>query len=70
VGDDDIRAVLEDALHAYCTLTEGDWLQVERGGKQHDVQVRRSEHWGALLARTGLAAGCEQPLCAGLGPRS
>lgn len=39
VEDDDIRGVLEEALHAYCTLSEGDWLQVQRGGQQHDVQV-------------------------------
>jgi hypothetical protein len=39
VEGDDIRGVLEEALHAYCTLSEGDWLQVERGGQQHDMQV-------------------------------
>lgn len=38
VGDD-VRQVLEDALHTHCTLTEGDTLVVPHGDKKYDLRV-------------------------------
>ncbi|GBF92625.1 hypothetical protein Rsub_05239 [Raphidocelis subcapitata] len=41
VGSDpeQMRAALEDALHAVCALTEGDWVQVPFGGETYALRV-------------------------------
>jgi len=41
VGSDPeaMKGALEDALHAVCTLTEGDWVRVPFGGKVYSLRV-------------------------------